>query len=139
MQHTRTFNRIPASHAGSASRHRAARKHNTYVKLAKRIFNRTKAHITAYLAFFFILPAMLPQGADNVLLTLVFPILSFFMTGVYGLKYGFIKHYLAIPTALFILASFMNFQPFSFLYSLCYLLVGIIALAFGTIYRQVYR
>jgi len=139
MQNTRTFNRIPAVHTGTPSRRRVARKHSPYVKLAKKIFNRTKIHLTVYLTFFFIIPAFLPAGADNVLLTLVFPVISFFMTGVYGLRYGFIKHYLAIPTVLFILASFMNFQPFSFLYSLCYLLVGIIALAFGTIYRQACR
>ena len=136
MQHTRTFNRISADRSRTASRPASTHRHSPYVRLAKKIFRRVKIQLAVYLSIFFLLPSLLGAGANDVILTLVYPAFCFFLATVYGYKYGFIKHYLVIPVALFTIASFFHFEAFSFLYGICYLMAGIIALAFGTIYRQ---
>ncbi len=140
MQHTRTFNRVTVgTHENLNGRSRSAAKTSPYLRLAKKIFRRVKVQLALYIALFFIAPAVLPDGANTVMLTLVYPTFAFLLSSIYGYKYGFIKHYLAIPFMLFVIASFFHFEAFSFLYGLCYLLVSIIALAFGTIYRQLCR
>lgn len=137
MQHTRTFDRVSAgTRTKPTVRPRSAAKTSPYLRLAKKIFRRVKVQLALYIVLFFMAPAVLPDGANTVMLTLVYPAVSFLLSSIYGYKYGFIKHYLAIPVMLFVIASFFHFEAFSFLYGLCYLLVSLIALAFGTIYRQ---
>lgn len=141
MHNTRTFTPTHAhTHPRSATRPaRRAKRVSPYTILAKKIFKRVKVHLCVYVAFFFLLPSVLSSGADNILLTLVYPVISFLLTTLYGYRYGFIKHYLAVPIMLFTVASFFHFASFSFLYGFCYLLIGIVALAFGTHARKVFR
>lgn len=137
MQHTRTFTPVSGNTRSRAASHpHAVGKQSPYARLAKKIFKRTKLHLCIYSALFFLIPALLSPAADDVILTLIYPIFCFFLSAAYGYKYGFIKHYLIIPTALFMIASLIHFEAFSFLYGLCYLMTGVIAMAFGTICRQ---
>lgn len=142
MQHTRTFERVHPRTAGRsayASVPRTARKASPYARLANKIFRRVRKQALAYLIAFYILPAVLSAGFDAVLLTLIYPALCFFLSGMYGVKHGFISHYLAVPLLLFLPASFLFFKPFTALFCLCYLLTSAIALTLGTLYRQLSR
>ncbi len=135
MQNTRTFARIDPRTV-QISKPKTVAHTSVWARLAKKIARRTRAHLLTYILAFYILPAALSAGADAVLLTLVFPSLCFLLSARYGYRYGFITHYLAIPILLFLPASFFCFSPYTFLYSLCYLLTGCIALMIGAICRQ---
>lgn len=141
MQNTRTFKHVTANtHSEVAARPRGRTKTSSpLARLAKKIFKRVKIHLLLYTAFFFILPSILPEGADDVLLTFVYPLVTFFLTTVYSFRFGFIKHYLAIPILLFTVASFSQFEALAFLYGFCYLLTGVVAMTFGTMSRKVFK
>ena len=138
MQHTRTFTPATSGMRSRAIPHQGAKHVSPYARLAKKIFKRAKVQLLVYSLLFYIAPAIL-SSHETLLLTLIYPAFCFLLSSIYGYKYGFIKHYLAIPFVMFSIASIFHFQAFSFLYGLCYLLVSIIALAFGTIYRQMAR
>lgn len=108
-----------------------------YALLAAKIFSRVKVHLLIYILSFYILPVMMSSaGQQSVLLAFIFPAVLFILCASYGFKYGFMKHYIAVPLILFLPASFLIFKAYSFLFSLCYLLILCIALTIGALYRQ---
>ncbi|MCI8332448.1 MAG: hypothetical protein HFE78_06450 [Clostridiales bacterium] len=137
MYHTRNFTAVPHT---ENIRNRAVSKPKTvspYTALAFKIFNRVKLHLVLYTFCFYVLPLILSSaGQRSVLLALVYPALNFVLTLSYGFRYGFIKHYIAIPLLLFLPASFLFFKAYSYLFALSYLLILCIALTIGALYRQ---
>ena len=105
-------------------------------KIAVRIIRRVKVQCAIYFAAFYILSALLSSSNQMLLLAIIFPAVCFIQSGFYGIKYGYISHYIAIPVILFIPASFIFFPKFAFLYALCYALTGLIAMTTGALLRQ---
>lgn len=140
MYHTRNFAATPRTEP-IKNRTVAKPKHaSPYTALAVKIFNRVKLHLVLYTFCFYILPLILSsQGQRSILLALAYPALNFVLTFLYGYRYGFIKHYIAVPLLLFLPASFLFFPAYSYLFALSYLLILCIALTIGALYRQFLR
>ena len=141
MQSTRTFRHVrdvsvPFPHVRQEKRKSTA---YPYVRIASRLARCLHTQILSYAALFYILPALLPAAAETALLVLFFPAACFMLSGMHGLKYGFISHYLALPALMFFPSSLIFFGRFSFLYIPCYILVSIIALTVGAIVKQVLK
>ncbi len=141
MQTTRSITHIRTETAPhtirteSRSARSTARSTSLYRHLAGRILRRLRFQLAFYVFAFYLLPVMLPSSG-MLLLTLVYPALCFVLSTLYGMRYGFISHYLAVPIIVFLPASLLAFKAYSFLYALCYLLISCIALTFGALYRQ---
>ena len=144
MQTTRTITRIRTGAVPHTTRTaprsaRTAPSTPLYLHLAGRILRRLRSQLVFYAFAFYLLPVMLPSSADTLLLILAYPVLCFLLSALYGMRYGFISHYLAVPILLFLPASLLAFKAYSFLYALCYLLISCIALTFGALCRQMNR
>ena len=140
MQNTRNITRVPINAAPYQGVHTGSRSNlyvSPYAGLAKKILKRVRFHLLLYVVAFYLLPSVFSStGKHTFMMTLLYPALCFILTICYGFRFGFIKHYLAIPIALYLPASLLFFKPYSFLYALCYLLICCIALTIGALYRQ---
>lgn len=137
MYHTHHFAAV--THTESIRRRTAVKPKNAspYAALAVKILNRVKLHLVLYIFSFYVLPLILSSaGQRSTLLAFVYPALNFILSAAYGYQYGFIKHYIAIPLLLFLPASFLFFEAYSYLFALSYLLILCIALTIGALYRQ---
>ena len=107
MIETRTFRAIAA---GTAAGRKTREESSVFAKIALKIARRVKVQCAVYFISFYIVSAMLASSAPTFLLAFVFPAISFILSGIYGIKYGYISHYIAIPVILFIPASFIFFE-----------------------------
>ena len=133
MIETRTFRAIAA---GTAAGRKTREESSVFVKIALKIAHRVKVQCAIYCLSFYIVSAILASSAPTFLLAIVFPAISFRLSGIYGIKYGYISHYIAIPVILFIPASFIFFENFAFLYSPCYAITSLVAMTTGALLRQ---
>lgn len=133
MSDTHTFRTVAAT---GAQNRRIGTQQNVLAKIAKRVFRRVRVQCVLYFAAFYILSAALHAACPVLLLALIYPALCFVLSGIYGIKYGYISHYIAIPVLLFIPASFLFFPKYAFLYALCYALSSVIAMTMGALLRQ---
>lgn len=132
MSDTNTFRTV----AVGAQNKRTVKQENVLAKIAKRVFRRVKIQCAVYFVAFYILSAALHTVCPVLLLSLVFPTLCFVLSGIYGIKYGYISHYIGIPIIFFLPASIIFFPKYAFLYSLCYALSSLIAMTMGALLRQ---
>lgn len=133
MIETRTFRAIASS---AAAGRKTREESSVFAKIALKIARRVKVQCAVYFISFYIVSAMLASSAPTFLLAFVFPAISFILSGIYGIKYGYISHYIAIPVILFIPASFIFFGKFAFLYSPCYAITSLVAMTTGALLRQ---
>ena len=133
MIETRTFRAIASS---AAAGRKTREESSVFAKIALKIARRVKVQCAVYFISFYIVSAMLASSAPTFLLAFVFPAISFILSGIYGIKYGYISHYIAIPIILFIPASFIFFGKFAFLYSPCYAITSLVAMTTGALLRQ---
>ena len=133
MIETRTFRAIASS---AAAGRKTREESSVFAKIALKIARRVKVQCAVYCISFSSVSAMLARSAPTFLLAIVFPAISFILSGIYGIKYGYISHYIAIPVILFIPASFIFFGKFAFLDSPCYAITSLIAMTTGALLRQ---
>lgn len=133
MIETNTFKTVSA-HA-SAGR-RTVKQNSVISKIALKIARRVRVQCAVYFTAFYIVSAIFAGSSPILLLALIFPALSFLLSGIYGLKYGYISHYIAVPVILFLPASFIFFEKYAFLYSLCYAITSLVAMTAGALLRQ---
>lgn len=133
MIETNTFKTVSA-HA--AAGRRTVKQNSVISKIALKIARRVRVQCAVYFIAFYIVSAIFAGSSPVLLLALVFPVISFLLSGVYGLKYGYISHYIAVPVILFLPASFIFFEKYAFLYALCYAITSLVAMTTGALLRQ---